>query len=124
MRVPRKILRLISCSLIGLLLFTQAAFATQPCVDPGMSAASAMAQPGSDDCCGGTSITEAHLCAVACTDENKLIGSGESVSIPVRVDIALPLPPELGGRVLRLTPQDRALAAGPPRSILFCSFII
>ncbi len=126
MRPPRKILRLISCPLIALLLFAQAAFAAQPCVEPGMSAASAMAHSGSDDCCGGRSVSETNLCAVACTDENKLVGSGEFVSVPARVDVALlvlpPLEPALPG--LAVAPQGTALAAAPPKSILFCSILV
>ena len=126
MRPSRKIVRLISSSLIALLLFAQAAFATQPCVEPGMSAASAMEQSGSDDCCGGPSISEVNLCAVACIDENKLVGGGESLSLPPRIDVVLLLlPARAPGRSLpAVTHHGSSLAAGPPKSIQFCSFLI
>jgi hypothetical protein len=128
MRPSRQILRLISSALIALLLVTQAAFAMQPCVDGDMSAAAAMetmAESSSDDCCGGMpSASETHLCAVACTDQGKLVGSSESIPIPLRIAVALLLlPPVEAGR--RLHPiASTALAAGPPKSILFCSFLI
>ena len=129
MRPSRQILRFVSSALIALLLFAQGAFATQPCLDGGMSAAAAMeamAESGSDDCCGGTqSVSETHLCAVACTDESKLVGSSESIPIPLRIDVALLLLPplETGRRVHEIVPST-ALAAAPPKSILFCSFLI
>ena len=129
MRPSRQILRLISSALIALLLFAQGAFATQPCVDAGMSAAAAMAamaEANSDDCCGGMpSVSETQLCAVACTDQNKLVGSGESLPVPARVDGALLVLPPLftGPRVHEVAPRT-ALAAAPPKSILFCSFLI
>jgi hypothetical protein len=129
MRPSRQTLRFISSALIALLLFAQGAFAMQPCVDGGMSAAAAMeamAESSSDDCCGGMpSVSETHLCAVACTDQSKLVGSSESIQVPLRIDVALLLLPllETGPRVPEIA-SNTTLAAGPPKSILFCSFLI
>jgi hypothetical protein len=128
MRPSRQILRLISSALIALLLFAQGAFATQPCIDGGMSAAAAMeamAESGSSDCCGGMpSVSETHLCAVACTDDSKLVGTSEAIPVPLRIAVALLLLPPLETG-LRVNPiASSALAAGPPKSILFCSFLI
>ncbi|MEA3154557.1 MAG: hypothetical protein QOK44_2146 [Betaproteobacteria bacterium] len=129
MRPSRQTLRFISSALIALLLFAQGAFAMQPCVDGGMSAAAAMeamAESSSDDCCGGTpSVSETHLCAVACTDQSKLVGSSESIPIPLRIEVALLLLPALDDspRFHEIVPST-ALAAAPPKSILFCSFLI
>jgi hypothetical protein len=128
MCLSRQILRLISSALIALLLVAQAAFAMQPCVDGDMSktaAMEAMAESSSDDCSGGMpSASETHLCAVACTDQGKLVGSSEPIPIPLRIAVALLLlpPVEASPRVIPIA--STALAAGPPKSILFCSFLI
>jgi len=129
MRPSRQILRLISSALIALLLFAQGAFATQPCIDGEMSAAAAMeamAESSSSDCCGGMpSVSETHLCAVACTDDSKLVGTSEAIQVPLRIEVALLLLPPLETRPrVPETASSTALAAGPPKSILFCSFLI
>jgi len=123
MRLSAKTIRLLSCSLIALLLFTQAAFATSPCVDPGMTATAAMANAAGEDCCD-TSVTQANLCVMQCTDGSKL-----SAYTPVA------LPPAPTEPLLTLAYPDDALpiprhwviassARDPPKSLRFCTFLI
>lgn len=110
--------------LVGTLLFAQAAFATQPCVTPGMSASSAVASQADDACCIAAA-SEASLCVMKCTDTDKL-----SAHTPLAV------PPAPTDAILILSPlPDNALAAAasrglidpsqdPPKTIRFCSFLI
>ena len=99
MRVHRKLTAAICQVLIGLLLFAQAAFATGPCVEGGMSAAAAVAAATAaeeHDCCE-TSVSEANLCVSKCTDGDK-----------VSAHTPLLLPPDFCG------------GTGPPRAHSRC----
>ena len=123
MRAHRKTTAAICRLLIGLLLFSQAAFATQPCVEAGMSAAAALAATEGHECCE-TSVSERTLCVMKCTDADK-----------VSAHPPLLLPPVAGSVVLTLAPLDErssprfharfeTTARDPPKTIRFCSFLI
>lgn len=114
------------CILIGALLFTQAAFAVRPCVDPGMAAAMAVSSRSNHDCCE-PSVTELNLCTAQCGDSNKLPGPGDPLKLspltaaaPV---IPLPQPDGSAGISIRLHPP-RDLAADPPLILRFRRFLI
>lgn len=109
--------------LIGMLLFAQAAFAARPCVQAGMSAASALAANEDHGCCE-TSVTEVNLCVMKCTDSDKV-----SAHTPLLV------PPPASEPFLTVAMQDSGRAAwngssrgnsshDPPKTIRFCSFLI
>lgn len=120
----RRLLRCVSCALIGALLFAQAAFATRPCVEPGMSAAAAVAAQSDGDCCK-TTVAEVNLCALQCADSNKLPGPAY---------LFTPAPPVAAGFVVLQPLQDhgamtwlrlqRDLVADPPPTLRFCCFLI
>ena len=123
MRLPRKVITGICQVLVGMLLFTQAAFAARPCVEAGMSAASALAASDEHECCE-TSVTEINLCVMQCTDSDKL-----SAHVPLVVPAA-PSDPVLKLAVQH-TPRTRwaqaalgTAARDPPKTIRFCSLLI
>ncbi|MPZ46500.1 MAG: hypothetical protein GEV05_24560 [Betaproteobacteria bacterium] len=106
--------------MIGLLLFTQAAFATRPCVEAGMSAAAAAEEHG---CCE-TSVSESNLCVSKCTDGNK---------VPGYTPLLLPPVADQAVRIVRVLDDSRTYriplaldnaARDPPKTIRCCSFLI
>ncbi len=110
--------------IIVTLLFAQAAYATQPCVTPGMTAASALSgQMGGD--CDMPAASASNLCVMKCTDTSQL-----SAYTPLIV------PPPSGAAILVPLPvPDNSLATvamrslvdpvrDPPKAIRFCSFLI
>src|SRR2546423_1041293 len=122
MRLSRTIAILLSTLLVGSMLFAQAAFATRPCVDAGMSASAAMTHENGDDCCD-TSATVTNLCVAKCIDGDKVSGHAE-IPLPLRSDepvLTVDLP-----RTASPAPQARIAASGldPPKTIRFCSFLI
>ena len=126
MRARRKLTAAICQVLIGLLLFAQAAFATRPCVEAGMTAAAVVAAAAAaeeHDCCE-TSISQANLCLSECT-------AGEQVS--AHTPLVLPPVTDQAPRVVPLIDDSRtyrtlsaldAPARDPPKTIRFCSFLI
>lgn len=107
--------------LIGLLLFAQAAFATQPCVTPGMSAAVAISAQGDDDCCTTTAST-ASLCVMKCTDSDKLSAHTPlpMLAAPPATALVLSLPARPAHVPVRYLHDSR----DPPKTIRFCSLLI
>lgn len=119
----RRLLRIVCCVLIGALLFAQAAFATRPCVDPGMSVAAAMtAQSDCGHC--ETAVAEINLCALQCADSNKLPGSEYLFTPPpvVAAGFVALQPPQDHGAMTWLRLQ-RDLVADPPPTLRFCCFL-
>jgi hypothetical protein len=124
MKNSNRFLRTLCRVVMVTLLFTQAAFATQPCVTPGMTAASAMSGQMSDDCEMPAASAD-NLCVMKCADSDKL---------SAYTSLVVPAPPT--GAILVLPPwPDNALAAvamrsplepgrDPPKAIRFCSFLI
>jgi hypothetical protein len=122
MFLTRRILRPLCAIVIGGLLFAQAAFATRPCVDQGMSAAAAVAASQEHDCCE-PSITEINLCVANCTDSANHSGRG-SVETP-----AMPLPAALpmhnaGSLAPSATWRVHVATIDPPPTIRFCRLLI
>lgn len=123
MRLPRDITRAICGFVIGMLLFTQAAFAASPCTDPGMSAAAAVSQSADHDCCDGADQTP-NLCVAMCVDGDRT---------PTPSYVALPVPGVLSAVTLVGLPVPvttlrlKYVAAArppPPKTIRLCSFLI
>jgi hypothetical protein len=120
----RPIVRPACCVLVGALLFAQAAFATRPCVEPGMSAAAAISAQSGGGCCE-TAVAEINLCALQCGDNKKLSGSTIQFTL---------LPPAAAGFAVSLSFREpgatnwlrmqRDLVADPPSTIRFCCFLI
>ena len=124
----RQIRRPVCCVLVGMLLFAQAAFATRPCVEPGMSAMSAMsamAEQSSDDCCA-MNISKVNLCVMKCADGDKLPGSTQLITLPAPTVAALTLPlPQVGSGMVSIAARlQRDLVPDPPPNLRFCSFLI
>lgn len=111
--------------LVGALLFTQAAFATQPCVEPGMSVARAIAIQTDDDCCASTA-SAISLCSMKCADSDKLSAHTPLVVPPPPPTGVILTPPPLPDNALAVTalycPGNPA--RDPPKTIRFCSFLI
>jgi len=123
MLMYRRFLRPACRVLIGALLFAQAAFATRPCVEPGMSAAAAISAQSDGACCE-TAVTEINLCALQCGDSNKLPGPVPvAVPLPVAAGLVDSLPSHDHGATISLRFQCD-LVAGPPRTLRFCRFLI
>lgn len=106
------------------LLSAQAAFATQPCVTPEMSAARAIISQTDDDC-HKSAVSDVSLCVMKCTDSDKL-SAYTSLVVP---------PPPTGTILVPLPLPDNTLAVvamrslidpvrDPPKAIRFCSFLI
>lgn len=112
-----------SCVLIGALMFAQAAFATRPCVEPGMSAASAIAAHAENGCCD-IAVAEVNLCALQCGDSHKLTGSAIQFTLPApqvtQMAVAAPYPEHSAANWLRL---QHDLVADPPATLRFCCFL-
>jgi hypothetical protein len=122
MRFPRTFVWLLSALLVGVMFFAQAAFATRPCLDAGMSASAAMLQHDADDCCD-TSASMTNLCVAQCVDGDKVSGHAE-IPIPLRSDepvLTVDLP-----RTASPAPLLWIAGSGldPPKTIRFCSFLI
>src|SRR5690606_5202851 len=111
----RKLTAAICQVLIGLLLFTQAAYATRPCIESGMSAAAAVAAVAAaeeHDCCE-TSVAEATLCVSKCTDGDKLLGY-TALLLPPVADHAVRILPALDeSRTYRFRPALDNAARDP-----------
>jgi hypothetical protein len=122
MRFLRHIQRLLGVVLVALLLFTQAAFATQPCIESGMSAAAALGSPSGHDCCG-TSLKQVNLCIAKCTE-----GAQLSAHVPLCTPSASTEP------ILILPIVDRHAAGerywrstalpDPPKTVRLCTLLI
>ena len=121
MKLPRKVILLVSAIVVGVMLSAQAAFATRPCADAAMAPATS-AQPAEHDCCE-TMATVASLCVAKCTDSGKLSGHTEipAAKAPTEVAFSVDFPPVV-------MPQRRLwLAASgldPPKTVRLCTFLI
>ncbi len=124
MLMPRRLLRSVGCVLVGALLFAQAAFATRPCVEPGMTAASAIAARSDGGCCE-TAVAEINLCALQCGDNKKLPGSTIQFTLPppaaAEFAVSVSFPEHDATNWLRM---QRDLVADPPPTLRFCCFLI
>lgn len=106
-----------------MLLFAQAAFASRPCVEPGMSAMSAMAEQPCDDC-GAMHVGKVTLCVMKCADDHKLTGYVK-VTVPSAVaSTALMLPRMPGQDYPSVSSGGTERIWAPPKSILYCSLLI
>lgn len=117
-------LRFVSCVLIAALLFAQAAFATQPCVESGMSAAAAPATPSADDCCA-TAVSAVNLCVMKCTDSAQSSAHAKLQVPPAPVAyVTLPavFDNNCGSPAIDRWRADHP--GDPPKSIRFCSFLL
>ena len=123
MRASRKLTAAICQVLIGLLLSTQVAFATQPCVEAGMSAAAALATTEDHECCE-TSVSERTLCAMKCIDGTK-VSAHPPLSVPLASSQAVLRLAAIDGTGTELHAASLYTPArGPPKTIRFCSFLI
>ena len=123
MCASRKLTAAICRVLIGLLLFTQAAFAAQPCVEAGMSAAAALAAPEGHECCE-TSVSERTLCAMKCIDGSK-VSPHPPLSLPLASSQVVLMLAAIDGTGTELHAASLYTPArGPPKTIRFCSFLI
>ena len=124
MLMLRRLLRPVCCALVGALLFAQAAFAMRPCVEPGMSAATAISTQSNDGCCE-TTVVELNLCASQCGDSYELPGGAYLFTPPgphVIGYIEFQASRNLGAAEwLRL---QRDLIPDPPSTLRFCCFLI
>lgn len=115
--------------MIGALLFAQAAFATRPCVEPGMSAAAMSAAAAvatqSDGGCCETAVAEISLCALQCGDSKKLPGSAYLFTLPppAAAEFVALQPSQDHGAMTWLRLQ-RDLVADPPPTLRFCCLLI
>ncbi|MGQ0751254.1 MAG: hypothetical protein ACT4PS_12020 [Betaproteobacteria bacterium] len=117
--------RVFALLLTGGLLFAQASFAMRPCADSAMSAAAAVAQQSSDSCCGNTAMG-VNLCVMRCADDAKLPAYAKVTVPPTPVKTAL-TPPFPAPEPPRRSAQDYYVAehvCDPPKSVLFCSYLI
>ncbi len=119
----RPIVRPACCVLIGALLFTQAAFATRPCVEPGMSAAAAISAQSEGGCCE-TAVAEINLCALQCADSKKLPGSAYQFTLPppIAAGFAVPEPLREQGATILLRLQND-LVPDPHPTLRFCCLL-
>lgn len=126
MSLSRRILRPACSVLIGALLFAQAAFASRPCIEPGMSVVAAVSAQTNHDCCE-PAATELSLCAAQCGDSNKLSGPANPVMLHAvtTTEAAIRLRPRDDGAEastrLRL---QRDIAAAPSPTLRFCRLLI
>lgn len=107
-----------------MLLFAQAAFATQPCVTPGMTAASALSGQMGDDC-DMPAASAGNLCVLKCTDSSQLSAHTPlAVPPPSSVAILLPLPEPDSSLAMVAMRSLVDPVRDPPKAIRFCSFLI
>ena len=122
MKLSRKMVFLVSALVVGVMLSAQAAFATRPCVDAGMSAASAIAQQNEHDCCD-TMASITSLCVAKCTDSNKLSGHTDipAAKAPAEAVLKVDFP-----RLVLPHPRLWLARSGldPPKTVRFCTFLI
>ena len=126
MRAHRKLTAAICQVLIGLLLFAQAAFATRPCVEPGMTAAAVVAAAAAaeeHDCCE-TSVSEANLCLSECTAGDQVSAHTPLLLPPVADQAVRIVPAPDDRRTYHIPLALNNAARDPPRTIRFCSFLI
>ena len=122
-KLPRHITRAICGFVIGMLLFTQAAFAASPCTDPGMSAAAAVSQSSEHGCCDGANETP-NLCVAMCVEADRT-PAPSYVALPVPGALPLVTLVVLPGPVTTLRLKYVAAARPPPqKTIRLCSFLI
>jgi hypothetical protein len=123
MRVSRRLAAAICQVLIGLLLSTQGAFALLPCVDPGMSAASALARMQEHECCH-TSLSERAVCFLKCADGHNLSGQPSVQVLPPHDQAGLTLVTDDRGRAPPHSVSRHSTARDPPKTIRFCTLLI
>jgi hypothetical protein len=125
MSQSRRILRLAFRVLIGTLLFAQAAFGMRSCVEPGVSAAVAIAARSSHDCCK-LAMTELNFCAAQCGDGDRLPGPERAKPHPVIVAGPVITQPRLDNdaAISRRRHLQRDFVADPPPILRFCRFLI
>lgn len=117
-------LRALCRVVIVTLLSAQAAFATQPCVTPEMSAARAVASQ-TDDACHKSAVSDVSLCVMKCTDSDKLSAYTSLVVPPPSTATILVLPP-LPDNIPAAVAMRSLVepVRDPPKAIRFCSFLI
>lgn len=123
-RNSNRFLRALCHVLVVTLLFAQAAYATQPCFTPGMTAASAMAGQMDSDC-EMPAVSASKLCVMKCTDSDMLSAyTPLTVPPPPTASILLPLPSP--DTTLALVAMHSLVdpVRDPPKAIRFCSFLI
>lgn len=106
------------------LLFAQAAYAAQPCVTPGISAASAMSGQMGDDC-DMPAEHASNLCVMKCVDSD-MLSAYPPLPVPLPTTEAILVLPPLPDNILP-TVSMRSLidpVRDPPKAIRFCSFLI
>lgn len=107
------------------LLFAQAAHAAQPCVTPGMSAASAMSGQMGDDC-DMPAEHASNLCVINCADNDKLSAPPPLLVPPLLPTEAILILPPLPDNTLAAVAMCSLIepVRDPPKTIRFCSFLI
>lgn len=105
-----------------MLLFTQAAFASRPCVDAGMSAASALAADKDHGC--ETAVSEVNLCVMECTDGDKVSAHAPLLIPPAATHAVLTLAVSDSTHLRRGRPGLQIATHDPPKTLRFCSFLI
>lgn len=123
MRGHRRLTTSICQVLIGMLLFTQAAFAARPCVEAGMSAASALAASDGHGCCE-TSVSEVNLCVMKCTDGDKVSAHTPFPVLSAPSEPVLTVAMQDAGGATWSTSSRGNSAHDPPKTVRFCSFLI
>ena len=123
MKLSRYIVWLTSAMLLGVMLSAQAAFATRPCLESGMSAASAITQQSEHDCCDSTIASEASLCLAQCTDSDKVTGQAD---VPVPQPSIVEAPAAIFPPIVLSPPRVWLASSGrdPPKTIRLCTLLI
>lgn len=123
-RNSNRFLRAFCQVLVATLLFAQAAFATQPCVTPGMTAASAMSGQMGDEC-DMPAASASNLCVIKCRDSD-MLSAHTSLVVPPSPTAATLLPLPLPDNTLAMVAMRSLVepALDPPKAIRFCSFLI
>lgn len=101
------------------------AIVTHPCVEPGMSVTGGIAQQPHSPC-HKPAVSKDTLCVAKCMDSDKLPGFTNVTVLPAPT-VAILVLPVIADSDRKLSAMDRhraSLALSPPKSILFCSFLI
>ena len=107
--------------LIGLLFFSHAAFAINPCLDAAMSGSAAVAASEEHEGCE-TVVLQANLCLLECSDG--LSGSASASLPPVSQHVLNMELPFEDGNPARVSRAFDHPARDPPKCIRFCSYLV
>jgi hypothetical protein len=123
-KFSKRLSRVVCSFVVVGLLTAQAAFATQPCATPEMSAARAISGHMDADC-DLPAVSASGLCVAKCADSDKL-SSYTTVSVPPPPNGKILLVPVVSGNTPAMAALRRVAtrALDPPKAIRFCTFLI